>query len=80
MFHSMFSASKLLNDCESKNSATVIPKPSQSILIVTIPGFTLFPYKMFFMVDGATEDSIDSLCIDIFFSSNKNSILSFTAP
>jgi hypothetical protein len=29
--------------------------------MVAIPGFTLFPYKIFFIEDGGTADSIASL-------------------
>ena len=35
--------------------------PSHSIFSVTIPGFTLLPYKIFLMVEGETPDSIANL-------------------
>ena len=55
------SCSKFLNSSVSKNSVSEIPKPSQSIFIVTIPGLVLLPYKIFFILDGGTADSIASL-------------------
>ena len=51
-----------------KNSVNDIPSPSHSFFRVTIPGLELFPYKMFFMVDGAIPDSVVNLFIVIFFS------------
>ena len=48
----LISCSNCLNCFVLKNSSSEIPKPSQSILIVTIPGFLLFPYRTFFMDDG----------------------------
>ena len=51
----------VLKTCVSKNSFIVMLNPSQSIFKVTIPGFLLFPYKIFLIVDGATPDSIASL-------------------
>ena len=44
-----------------KNSSSVTPKPSQIIFSVTMPGFLLFPYRMFLIVEGATEDFTDNL-------------------
>ena len=57
----LISCSKFSKSLVLKNSIKVIPNPSQSIFIVTIPGFLLLPYKMFFIEEGATADSIASL-------------------
>ena len=37
------SCSRVRNSSVSKKSTSVMPKPSQSIFMVTLPGFWLFP-------------------------------------
>ena len=62
-----------------KNSVNDIPSPSHSFFRVTIPGLELFPYKMFFMVDGAIPDSVANLFIVIFFSPHRKTSRFLTA-
>ena len=73
------SKSNVWNVAVSKNSGSEIFNPSHSIFNVTIPGFILFPYKMFLIVEGGTDDSNDNLWIDIRLSSSKNINLFRTA-
>ena len=57
------SCSSLSNSFVLKNSPSVISKPSQSFLIVTIPGFLLSPLMIFFSVDGGTADNLANALI-----------------
>ena len=61
------SCSNSRNSFVSKNSTSEMPNPSQIILIVTIPGFRLAPFKMFFTVVGGTPALRASPLIDRFF-------------
>ena len=57
----LISCSRLLNSGVSKNSASVIPKQSQMILIVKSLGFLLLPYKIAFTEDGGKAQIVASL-------------------
>ena len=54
----LISCSNVSNSLPEKNSFNVMPKPSHSFLIVTMPGFLLFPYKMLLTVDVDTPDTL----------------------
>lgn len=71
--------SKASNSAVEKNSPSVIPSPSQSILIVRILGFWLFPYKIFFNDDGGIAERLANLLIVIFRCSHKINIRFLTA-
>jgi hypothetical protein len=57
-----------------KNSPNVIPTPSHIILIVSILGFLLLPYKIFFTDEGGSADKFASLFMLILRSSHSCSI------
>ena len=48
-----------------------MPKPSHNFFKVTMPGFVLFPYKIFLIVDGATPDYVANLFIVMRFSPHR---------
>ena len=52
------SCSSLSNSGVEKNSPKVISNPSQSFLIVTVPGFLLSPLRMLFIVACGTADRL----------------------
>ena len=62
------SLSNSANSLVLKKSMSVIPIPSHNNLIVTMPGLTLLPYRIFLTVDGGTPESIANLWMDSFFS------------
>lgn len=67
--------SKLSNSAVPKNCPNVIPKPSQSILIVSTFGFLLLPYRIFFTEDGGNPERFASLFMLMFRSSHNCKIL-----
>lgn len=79
--HSLYSmvCSKASNSAVEKNSPSVIPNPSHSILIVRILGFWLFPYKMFFNDDGGMAERLANLLMVMFLCSHKINMRFLTA-
>lgn len=64
--------------CPSSENSFVLKKsikemfnPSHNFFNVTIPGFVLFPYNIFFIVDGAMPESVANLLIVIPFSPHR---------
>ena len=57
----------------------VIPKPSQSFFIVTMPIFLALPFTISLTVDCVTADMVESLFTVILFSPQRSSILFATA-
>ena len=76
----LISGSNDANSGESKNSISVISKPSHIFLIVRIFGSLLLPYRMFFTEEGGKADKVASLLIVMLRSAHKRKILSLIAP
>jgi len=56
----LISCSNASNSGVEKNSPRVISKPSQSFLIVTVPGFLLSPFRMLLIVACGTAEVVAS--------------------
>ena len=71
--------SRSRNKSESKNCSMVIPKPSQSFLMVEMVALRLRPLTMLLTVDWVTPLMVLSLLMEIFFSRHSSRIRSLTA-
>lgn len=70
----LISCSKASNSGVLKNSPKVISKPSHSFLIVMVPGFWLFSFRILYTVDGEMPDMLANSFTAICRSSHSCSI------
>lgn len=61
----LISCSNASNSGVEETSPRAISRPPQSFLMVTIPGFLLRPYRIFFIVEGGMAEIAANLRMDI---------------